>query len=335
MNIETDIIKPLVVGVSLFSFTLLFLTACGSHTAPSTRFEVAVNGIHQGTLSDGAKYAVIGSVSHGGSLWRLSDNERLYNWNHTQDDNSVLVTNDFDPTTRWALTTETHTIVLWDVNSGSAARFWTAPAEILDAKLATDASFALLGQSNHSAVIFNTLSGGIMHSFGHQGRVRSVDLNDDGSIAITGSEDKTSVIWNVNSGQKIFTITHSEDVQHVSLSPSGRFALSAAKYDRADIWDVRAKEVLKSIPLSREWVKRGLEIVTSKFSQDGQQILLGYSNQIVELRDTSSANLINSWKLTKRKAWQPASVTALDVAFAEAANTYYAIGSSGFIYLLE
>jgi hypothetical protein len=45
MNIETDIMKPLVVGVDLFSFTLLFIIAYGSHTAPSTRFKVAVNGI--------------------------------------------------------------------------------------------------------------------------------------------------------------------------------------------------------------------------------------------------------------------------------------------------
>jgi hypothetical protein len=333
MNIEKCIMKLLSGG--LFSFTLLLITACGSHTAPSERFEVAINGIYHGALSAGGRYAIIGSVRHGGSLWRLSDNERIYNWNHTEGDTSVLIATDFDPTTRWALTTEAHTIVLWDVSNGSAARFWTAPAEILDAKLAPDARFALLGQADHTAVIFNTLRGGIVRSFSHQGRVRSVDLNNDGSMAITGSEDRTSVVWDVNSGLKILTITHEKDVQHVSLSPDGHFALSAAKYDRADIWDVRSKKILNSIPLSRERIKRGLEIVTSKFSQDGQKILLGYSNQIVELRDTKSASLIKSWKLTKRKGWQPTGVSALDVAFAKAANTYYAIGSSGFIYLLK
>jgi WD40 repeat protein len=333
MNIEKCIIKLLSAG--LFIFTLLFVTACGSHTAPSERFEVAINGIYHGALSVDGRYAVIGSVRHGGSLWRLSDIERIYNWNHTEDDTSVLIATDFDPTTRWALTTEAHTIVLWDVNTGGAERFWTAPAEILDAKLAPDARFALLGQADYTAVIFNTIRGGIVRSFRHQGQVRSVDLNNDGSIAITGSEDRTSVVWNVNSGQKILTITHEEDVQHVSLSPDGRFALSAAKFDRADIWDVRNKKIMKSIPLSRERIRRGLEIVTSKFSQDGQQILLGYSNQIVELRDTKSASLIKTWKLTKRNRWQPTGVSVLDVAFAKAADTYYAIGSSGFIYLLK
>jgi len=119
------------------------------------------------------------------------------------------------------------------------------------------------------------------------------------------------------------------------LSADGHYALSTAKYDRADIWDIREKRVLESIPLSRERIRRGLEIVTSKFSNDSQQILLAYSNQIVELRDTRSAKLIKSWKLTKRKRWQPTSVSALDVAFAKTANTYYAIGTSGFVYLLK
>lgn len=319
----------------LSSFILLLITACGSHTPPSERFEVAINGIHHGSLSSDGQYAIIGSVQHGGSLWRLSDNERLYNWNHTKGDNSVLIAADFDPNTRWAITTEAHTLVLWDVSNGSAARFWTAPAEILDAKLAPNGRYALLGQADHTAVIFNTMQGGVVRSFSHEGRVRSVDLSDDGSIAITGSEDRTTAVWDVNSGQKILSINHTQDVQHVSLSADGRFALSTAKYDRADIWDVREKRVLTSIPLSRERIKRGLEVVTSKFSKDGQQLLLAYSNQIVELRDTKSAKLMKSWKLTKRKKWQPTSVSALDVAFAKASNTYYAIGTSGFIYLLK
>jgi WD40 repeat protein len=333
MNIKTGIKNILRNG--LLSFTLLLVAACGSHTAPSARVEVAASGIYEGTISADAQYAVIGSVRHGGSLWRLSDNERLYNWNHAQGGSSVVVATDFDPTTRWALTTEAHTVVLWDLSNGGAARFWTAPAEILDAKLAPDARFALLGQSDHTAVIFNTLEGGIVRSFSHQGRVRSVDLSHDGSLAITGSEDRTSVVWEVNSGNKVLTITHNEDVQHVSLSPDGSLALSAAKYDRADIWDVRTKTVRQTIPLSRERIKRGLEIVASKFSSDGQQILLAYSNELVELRDTNSARLIKSWRLTKRKSWQPTSVSALDVAFAKSASTYYAIGTSGFIYLLN
>ena len=106
--------------------TLIVLSACGSRSPETSRFEVAINGIHGGSLSNNADYAIVGSVQHGGSLWRLNDNERLYNWNHSQDELSVIISADVDPSHSWALSAEAHTMVLWDLSSGQAARFWSA-----------------------------------------------------------------------------------------------------------------------------------------------------------------------------------------------------------------
>lgn len=309
--------------------------SCGSSTAPNDRIEVAVNGIHGGTLSDDGKYTIIGSVQHGGSLWRLSDGERLFNWNHGENELSVVISADIEPSNNWALTAEAHTIVLWDMNTGSAARFWTAPGEVLDADLANGGRYALLGQADHSAVIFNVIKGGIVRSFKHEGRVRSVDLSRDGRLAITGSEDQTAVVWRVDSGKKLMTMQHQEDVQQVALSPDGRFAFTSAKYDRAEIWDITTGKTLKSIPLSKERIKRGLEITSARFSDDGQNLLLGYSNQNVELWEVENVRRLRTWKLTKRHTWQPTGVSVIDLAFSSQANRYYAIGSSGFVYLLE
>ncbi len=310
------------------------ISGCGSSNAPTDRVEVAVNGIHGGSLSDDGKYAIIGSVQHGGSLWRLSDGERLFNWNHGEDELSVLISADVDPSGNWAMTAEAHTLVLWDINTGSAARFWTAPGEVLDADLANGGRYALLGQADHSAVIFNIMQGGVVRTFNHQGRVRSVDLSRDGRLAITGSEDQTAVVWRVDSGKKLMTMQHEEDVQEVILSPDGRFAFTSAKYDRAEIWDVRAGKSLKSIPLSKERIKRGLEVTAASFSQDSQYLLLGYTNQKVELWNVSNAKRIKEWTLTKRHKWQPTGVAVIDLAFTQS-QRYYAIGSNGFIYLLQ
>lgn len=311
------------------------ISACGSSTAPADRIEVAVNGIHGGSLSDKGQYAIVGSVQHGGSLWRLSDGERLFNWNHGEDELSVLVSADVDPSGTWAMTAEAHTLVLWDMNTGSAARFWSSPGEVLDADLANGGRYALLGQADHSAVIFNIIQGGVVRTFNHQGRVRSVDLSRDGRLAITGSEDQTAVVWRVDSGEKLMTMKHEEDVQEVILSPDGRFAFTSAKYDRAEIWDVEAGTSLKSIPLSKERIKRGLEVTAAKFSDDSKYLLLGYTNQKVELWAVEEAKRLKEWTLTKRHQWQPTGVAVIDLAFTSQTNRYYAIGSSGFIYLLE
>ncbi|MGH1487194.1 MAG: WD40 repeat domain-containing protein [Cellvibrionaceae bacterium] len=315
--------------------TTLLLTACGQSKAPNNRVEVAVNGIHGGALSNDGRLAIVGSVQHGGSLWRMSDGERLYNWNHSKDELSVIISADIDPSGNWALTAEAHTLVLWDLSSGNAARFWTAPGEVLDADLAAGGRYALLGQADHSAVIFNTIRGGVVRTFTHEARVRSVDLSGNGKLAITGSEDQTAVVWRVDNGERLLTIEHLEDVQQVAISDDGRYALTTAKYDRAEVWDIKQKKSLKTIPLSKERIKRGLEITAARFSEDGKELLLGYTNQKVERWQIQGMKLLDTWKLTKRHQWQPTGVSVVDLAFVKGTNRYYAIGSSGFIYLLQ
>ncbi len=321
--------KPalLLLGISLL------ISACNQATKPLQRLELASQGITGGALSDDGSLSVIGSVQHGGSLWRLTDNERLYNWNHSKDELSVFIAADIEASNNWAVTAEAHTLVLWDVNTGNAARFWTAPGEVLDVELAIGGTYALLGQADHNAVIFNIVKGGIVRTFKHEGRVRSVDLSGDGRLAITGSEDQSAVVWRVDNGEKVMTMQHQEEVQIVSISADGRYGFSAAKYDRAEIWDIAGGVSLVTIPLAKERIKRGLEITAARFSKDGEFLLLGYTNQKVELWKTNDLQKIKTWELTKRHVWQPSGVTVVDLAFQ--AQRYYALGSNGFIYLLE
>ena len=313
----------------------LLTTGCGQSTAPNKRVEVAINGIHGGKISNDGTTAIVGSVQHGGSFWRLTDGERLYNWNHSDGELSVIISADIDSSGRWGLTAEAHTMVLWDATTGSAARFWTAPGEVLDAELARGGRYALLGQADHSAVIFNTIRGGVVRSFTHQGRVRSVDLSGDGRLALTGSEDQTAILWRVDNGKKLFTMEHQEDVQMVALSPDGRYAFTAAKYDRAEIWDLNAQRSLRTISLSKEKIRRGLEVTAARFSNDNRYLLLGYTNRNVELWQVDSGERLKTWTLTKRHQWQPTGVSVIDLSFSSQADRYYAVGSSGFRYELR
>jgi WD40 repeat protein len=319
----------------IYLLSSLILLGCNTSEQASDQFEAASNGINGGAISSDGRLAIIGSVYHGGSLWRLTDGERIYNWNHSESEPSIILSADIAPDNLWAISAESHSMVLWEISSGQAARYWTAPAEVLDIDLAQGGRYALLGQADHSAVIFNTVQGGIVRSFTHEGRVRSVDLSNDGRLAITGSEDRTAAIWRVDNGDKTLSVQFQEDVQQVAISPAGNYAFAAAKYDRAEILDIKLGKTLNIIPLSKERIKRGLEITASRFSEDGKQLLLGYTNRKVELWQTETATLLKSWKLNKRHAWQPTGASVVDVAFNKKANSYYAIGSNGFISLLK
>lgn len=316
---------------------LILLAACRPQYSPLSSIEVARNGINGGALSRDGQYSVVGSVFHGGSLWRNSDAERLYNWNHSKDstDDRIIISADINATNQRALTADAATLVLWDVSTGAATRFWTSPAEVLDSKLDIEGRYALLGLADHSAVIFDAIQGGITRKFSHKGRVRSVDLSDDNLIAITGSEDHSAIIWQVSNSKPLFTIQHKEDVQFVKLSYDGRYAVTAAQFDRAELWGVEKQRSIAQLPLKKERLKRGLYITSARFSDDSKQLLIGYPNRTIELRTTQSLKLLKTWTLPKRKHWQPTNAAVIDVAFDQQDKQYRAMSSDGFVHLLQ
>lgn len=317
---------------ALFIFTL---TSCEQASKPTQSVEVAAVGLHSAAISEDGDYVAVGSIYHGASLWRISDFERLFNWNHQSEEQSTIIAADFSDDNRWALTAEPHTMVLWNLGTGRGERYWTAPAEVLDVELNKSATLALLGLEDHSAVIFDIRRGGIRRTFTHQNRVRAVDFSEDARFALTGSEDYTAAVWDTESGDKISEIKHQDDVQFVKLSDDGRLALSVSKYDKAIIWDTRSGELKGEIPLKAEYLRRGLTFTSARFSKDNNYLLTGRPDQIVQLWKLDPAlEELQRWKLPKRDAWKPSSTSVLDVAFSGTEKEYIAVGSAGFVHLL-
>jgi len=296
-------------------------------------------GLHSGSLNNYGDHATVGSIYHGLSFWRLEDQERLFNWNHKEDETTTLISSDFSDDDQWALSADPHTMVLWQTSTGRGERFWTAPAEILDAELNGDGSLALLGLEDHSAVIFDIRRGGIVQTFHHQNRVRSVDFSQDGKLAITGSEDYSASVWNTRSGNQIAKIMHEDDVQLVKLSDDGELALSVSKYDRAIVWKVDQPESAVDIPLRAEKLKRGVRFTCARFNEDKSLLLTGRPDQIVQLwqieqGESMSIKELSRWELPKRHRWKPGGAAVVDIAFAEN-NRFIAMASNGFIHVLE
>lgn len=318
-----------------FASILFLMCGCDRSLSPSESLEVAVIGMHSAAISDKSELVTIGSINHGGSLWRYPSQERIFNWNHKENDYSTIVCADFSNDEAWALTATPYDLVLWNTQSGAGERFWSAPGEILDAELGPNANFALLGLSDHSAVIFNIRRGGILQTLQHNNRVRSVDLSEDGRLAITGSEDYTAAVWDANTGKKLHSIRHEDDVQLVKISPDGTLALSVSKYDKALIWRTDDGTAVGEIPLGSEELKRGMRFTSARFSNDNLKLLTGRPDQVVDLWNLEGLQRIARWKLPKRDAWKPTGAAVLDVSFGQNNYTYYAVASNGFVHKLE
>jgi len=321
---------------SLIALLLLFLTACSEKHLPETSVELASKGLYTAALAKNAEWAIAGSIFQGGSLWRVADGERLYNWNHTADTaEGILLFSDIAANNTRAITADESTLVLWDIGSGEASRFWTSPAKILDVALLYDGRYVAMGLADQSAVIFDAIKGGITRTFRHDGKVHSVAVSDDQTQLLTGSEDRTAVLWRISDGERLLTINHEEEVQFVALSHDGHYALTAAQYDKAELWDTQSKARLGSISMKKQRLSLGLRITASTFNQDNTLLLLAYSNRTVELRNVNSLDIIDQWILPRRNQWQPTSTAALDVAFDPQDGLFYAISSDGFLHHLR
>ncbi len=322
---------------TLVLFTcLLTLSSCTQDKRePTHKLQLASIGLNTGAISNDARFAIAGSIHHGISLWRLKDEERLFNWNHKANIKTTLIAADFSPDGKWALTADTHTLVLWNVKTGEATRFWRAPGDILSVQLSRNGATALLGLSDHTAVLFDIQKGGVLRTLNHNNRVRSIALADNGKLAVTGSEDYMANAWNLGTSEVISKQTHEDDVQLVAVSPDGELALSVSKYDKAIVWKTDSGKVVGEVPLKAEHLNRGLRYTSARFSADNQWLLTGRPDQIITLWQLPTLNKAQQWRIPKKSKWKPTSATVLDVAFSKKKNQYHALASDGFLYTLD
>lgn len=324
--------RQLNVGAALL--LALGLWGCDSASKPERSLEVAARSIQSGALSADGAWAVVGSGYHGGSLWELDTGERLYDWNHKEGAFTLITSASFSPDGRFALTTDDRTLVLWDRQTGAAEQYWSSPSEILTSRLGPEGERALLGLADHRASLYHVTRGGILRNFHHSDRVNSVDYSADGQLILTGSDAGTATLWDARSGEPISHQQHEFAVRVVRVSPNGERAFSAGRYELARIWD-RQGQIVWELPLKEERVKRGTQITTARFTEEGGYLLTGQPNGLVQLWDIDNQSKLYSWRLPKRKAMHPTAVAVLDVAFTDEPNVFRALASNGYVHDLS
>lgn len=318
----------------LLASIALMLASC-SPPGSSTKLEVASRSVQSGALSHNGQHAVIGSVLHGGSLWDVSAGERLYHWNHTEGNKTVILRTAFSPDNLWATTADEHTLVLWNVQTGKSESFWRIPAEVLSIALARHGNVALLGLDDGSAAFYNVRAGGIFNSLPHSNRVNSVAVSEDSHLSATGDEDGHAKFWESNTTKLISERIYNEPVQLVALSRDGKHAFVSAKYDRMEIVNTATGDTVWLLPFLPERMLRGVNITAARFSSDGLYLLTGRPDGFVELWDIAQQTKVYQWQLPKRKKWQPTAAAVMSVSFTEDTNRYMAISSDGNVHTLE
>ena len=314
-----------VIACSLCSAVLL--SGCGSGDSPSKIIDYAQRGAYSAEISPTGKYTVLGSFNHGGSLWENPQQERLYNWNHANGEYTIIAATAFSPDETYAATANQQDIVLWSLQDGRPAGFWSSPAEILGMDLSPDGDFALLGLDDHTAVYFDVKNGGVQQTLRHDARVKAVDLSEDAKFALTGSDAWNTKFWNIESGELLQTIEFGNVVDTVALSPNGLKAFSAASLDDAIIWDTQSGKTLHTLSDNREFFARRQTFTAAEFSADNQRLLTGTNSGSVQLWNVATGKKLREWDVERREAYGPTSTAVYAVGFGS--GRYYAVGSNG------
>ncbi|PSL14413.1 WD-40 repeat-containing protein [Marinobacterium halophilum] len=309
----------------------LLLAGCGAgadSAAESMRL-TEQSGLYSADLSADGIHALVGAVSHGGSLWNVQTRARAFDWNHQAGVFTTMSAVDFSPEGRFALTANPQDLVLWNVGTGKAEGFWSAPGEILDAELSRQGNYALLGMGNFEAVYFDIRRGGVLKTLRHPARVRSVALSSDERLALTGADDRIARLWDLESATELHQVAFGNTVDTVALAPNGRLAFSSGSLDQAVIWQTDSGEVLFHLSGDDSLIPRRLSYLSARFSDNSDQLLTGRADGTVELWDLNRKQVLRRWKVDKDAAYGPTSAGVLAVEFGSDGNSWLAIGTNG------
>jgi len=312
------------VRLSLCAIVLVLLFACSNSDKPSGSWELAAQGLYTGAISPDGQLAVVGSLNHGASMWRTSDQERLFNWSHASGEFAELVAAGFSPDGSRAVTTDPRTLVLWDTGSGQALNYWTTPGAVMDVALLNDNRHVLLGLKDHSALLFDAASGAYESTLLHEGVVGAVDVTTRGELALTGSDDYTAVLWTLNNGTARHTFEHNNPVRAVALSQQGSYSFTAAQGDLVAIWDNSSGALMHTL---HDGINHG--VVSARFSSDESLLAVGYANRRIILYNVADGRALQTWDPGTRHAMRPTGASILEIAFRENSATLLALSGDG------
>lgn len=307
------------------------LAACSNQEAEQS-FSTAVQGVYSAEFSQQGDLAAVGSIQHGGSLWRTEDAERLYNWNHKADTRTAITALAFSPDDKFVVTADINSIVLWDAHKGTALRFFDAPGEILYIALTPAAGKALLSMADNRAILFDIQRGGIVHQIALEASILSQAISGDGRYALFSLDNRQLQRWDLASATLEGQLETLGRVNTLAISGNGRYGFTSVQHRDASIIDLDSGEVVSNLKYNNKFFPSFSTFLTARFYNDGRQLLTGNTTGAMELWDTLTGQRLQRWITPKSASFGPTNFSVVAVAKADRTQQVLAMTSDGTTY---
>ncbi|MEM9101065.1 MAG: hypothetical protein AAGB12_01975 [Pseudomonadota bacterium] len=315
-------------------FLSITLLGCEQFPAPDSGTQRSARGVYDSAISDDGQYSLVSSVNHGVSLWRLSDNERLYDWTHGVSDAKGFDNEALDrgilhvtitPDNFAAITAEQLAFGVWSIQDGSSLGYWQTPANIRAITASNRASRVAVALANHTILFVNMTTGRRLEITGHGEVVNDVTLSANGRYLFSAGNDFRAILWDTKEVKPIFIWEHDNRVTTVALSADGAYAFSSGIKGDAIIWDLRTGKQHAKLNLKRR------EYVTSSasFSPDNRYLATGHAGRHLKLWDVNTGKKVDTWMVSTRDAWKPTGAIVYAVAFTPDSKKVISESSSG------
>ena len=309
----------------LLALITLIILLSGCSKGPDSSYQLAQQGLLSADLSRDGRLAVVGSIHHGGSLWDVERNERLFSWNHKPEGFSSFRTVALSGNNKVAVTTEEKSIGVWNTETGESLNFLEAPDRILAVALNESGSRALIGMRGGGLDYFDLEQGLVLQRLSHETDVRSVSLSADGLTGLSGSDDFSAISWDLDKGEMLFKLVLNNQIKTVALSPDGSTAFTSSQREGGIIWDTDSGQIKSTLP------SRYTNYPTAVLSEDNARLLLGTSAGQIKLYDLRDQKVLSEWQAKPRKAYGGASSKAvLSVGFGTGSDIL-AIAADGMV----
>ncbi|MBA4290699.1 MAG: hypothetical protein C0439_17165 [Pseudomonas sp.] len=300
----------------------VLLSACNE--PPSARWNLTEQGgVFSVSFDAEAEHVLVGSVRHGGSLWRLSDRKRLYDWNHQAESLSVLSASALAANGRFAATGEGRQLTLWDSASGQPLGSWLLDGHIQSLAVSDDGQRILAGLRDHNAVLMDTRLGQPLARIRHGSTVQAVVISRDGRLGATGADDGVVQLWDLDSGQARLTWRFASGLSSLALSDDQRLLFAGRYHGLGRIWQL--SDGKRRTDIGHE---RG-SISTARFSRDSRELLTGSPDGSTALWSTTDGQRLQQWRAPRQSYYSNRGMALVAVAFAQAPGRYYSALSDG------
>lgn len=300
------------------------LVGCGDK--PLQTLETSNQGTYSGSLSPSGQFALVGSIHHGGSLWRIEDAERLYNWNHSADQYSSIVQSTFSTDSKFALTAEKKRFVLWDVASGRPGGFWPAENGVLAMALSDQGRFALIASEDNNLRYIDLATQTLLTTMSHAETINGVAISGDGKLGASGGDDGLLKVWDLRAGKAVFAYQMGGEISALDLSRDGSLVFASRFFGKGHVWRVRNGNMVTTIGHNRT------TITSARFSQDNKKLLTGFTARRMILWDTNTGDRLQNWRADAPLFWRPTGLIVMDVGFTKHENQYLTMFSDGTLY---